>query len=145
MNGETPIEILKKELDKQTNNFKKDRERHKRNALHVKLAIAMIAACATILLGWENPSLAPWFKNFALVLNALITVVAAYEVFYEPRKLWVRETIVFSKLKDLDRALNFELAQTPELANDRIEYYHQEITKILQESLKDWVQDKRNE
>jgi len=52
-----------------------------------------------VLLGWQGAAFPEVMKNFVLVLNAAITVVAAYEIFYEPRKLWVRETEVFSKFE----------------------------------------------
>ena len=57
------------------------------------------------------PSLATLFKNMALVANALITLFAAYEAFFEPKRLWVRETAVLNALQDVRRDLEIELAE----------------------------------
>ena len=46
-------------------------------------------------------------SNIALVLGAAITVLSAYEAFFDPRSLWVRETVTFVRLKDLQRDLLF--------------------------------------
>jgi len=142
MNENAQVGFLAKELEKLISIFKSDRDRHKKNALRVKLSTAVLAASATILLGWQGSPFQEFLKNIALVLNATITLFAAYEVFFEPRKLWVRETIIFSKLKDIERDLKYDLAKDPSLPEDKLSAYKQKIDEALTESLDEWVKDK---
>jgi len=140
----TQPEFLESELEKLISKLKSDRDRHKRNALNLILATAMLAAIATVLLGWQNALFPELLKNVALVLNVSIGVFAAYDAFFEPRKLWIRETIAFSKLKDVQRDLRFDLAKDQALSDDKLVIYKATLDKILNASLDDWIKDKSN-
>jgi len=144
VNERAHVSFLEKELDQLISRYKDDRERHKKTALRMKMSTAVLAATATVLLGWQNPASQEWFKNGALALNAVITMFAAYEVFKEPRKLWVRETEVFSKLKDIQRDLKYDLCRDPNLSDDKLSAYKQQIKEALEGSLDKWVKDKAN-
>lgn len=126
------------------NIFTKDRERHKRTALWIKLSTAILAALATILLGWQEPTVPKLLQNIALVLNAVISVLAAYEVFFEPRKLWIRETLVLSTLKDIQRDLEFEHATPAVISDQKIEELKNRMDNVLKQSLNEWLSDKKS-
>jgi len=133
---------LQKQLTDLINHFTRQRDKHKYRALYLKLATAALAALATVLLGWQGaPALATPFKNLALVANALITVFAAYEAFFEPRKLWVRETAVLNALKDVQRDLDVELAGG-DLPAERLHSYQERVNGTLQASMDAWLKDK---
>jgi predicted membrane chloride channel (bestrophin family) len=142
MNENSQLAFLNKELDGLVSRFKADRDRHKQTALWVKLMTALLAALAMIALGIQGVATQELLKNVALVLNAAITVFAAYEVFFEPRKLWVRETIVLSKLRDIQRDLKYDLAKDSNMSDEKLSAYKEAINRILKDSLDDWVKDK---
>jgi hypothetical protein len=124
--------------------FESDRHRHKTLALGLKMAASALGALATVLLGWEAPGdFAPLLKNLALIMTALITVVAAYDAFFEPRKLWVRETFVLNSLRDLNREFEIKKAIN-DLAPDELAGFSERFHEILRKSLGEWVQDKAN-
>lgn len=125
--------------------FKSDRDRHKFTGLWIKLSTAILAAVATVLLGWQDVSASKWPQNIALVLSASISVIAAYEVFFEPRKLWVRETFVLSTLKDIERDLEFEVAGPVEISDEKVDELKNRIDDVLKQSLDEWLKDKRTE
>jgi hypothetical protein len=125
--------------------FKSERDRHKFTGLWIKLSTAILAAVATVLLGWQDVSASKWPQNIALVLNAAISVIAAYEVFFEPRKLWVRETLVFSTLKDIERDLEFEVAGPVAISDQKVDELKNRIDRVLKQSLDEWHKDKRSE
>lgn len=142
MSTQDQINWLREHLKGLLKRYQADRNRHKHTALWVKIAVAILASTATVLLGWTYAPLEDVFKNIALALNALITIVTAYEAFFEPRKLWVKETEVFSKLKDLERDLLFELEGNANVPANALEAYKNRITEILKESLSGWTKDK---
>jgi hypothetical protein len=142
MEAKSQRNIVEDQLQMLIKGFEKERDKHKSRGLLLKLSTAGLAAIATVLLGWqEAPAFATSFKNLALVANALITLLAAYEAFFEPRKLWVRETAVLNKLKDVRRELEVELAEgDPSPA--RLHSYVDRVTEILKSSLDSWLKDK---
>lgn len=124
--------------------YQQERQRHKHAAWVLKIATVAMAGLVTILLGWrfegggETP---PFLANASLVLGAMITVVSAYEAFFDPRTLWIRETVVLVKLKDLERDLAYLRAEAGDGPIDRAKLgeMREAFNLILQSSLKSWL------
>src|SRR5258706_9211378 len=140
----TKQEQLKKQLKELSDRFKTDRDRHKLLALWLKALTVSLAAIVTVLLGWkETPSesIPPLLGNIALVLGAAITVISAYEAFFDPRTLWVRETVVFARLKDLERDLDYAMAGANggQIDDTALEKLKARLDSLLEESLKAWL------
>lgn len=144
-NPETPQAFLLKELQRLLDNFESDRERHKRSALWLRMTTTALASMATILLGLSWPDAEHTLRNIALVCNATITLMAAYELFYEPKRLWVRETQVYSHLKDIQRDLLFDISCGRPLPEARCLQYKDRISAALNSSLDDWIKSKQAE
>lgn len=123
--------------------FKGDRERHKRLAVLLKAVTVSLAGAVTILLGWKMAADATsqLFSNIALILGAAITVLSAYEAFFDPRVLWVRETVVFARLTDLERDLAYAVAgaKDGQLDSATLELFKKRLDAVLDESLKAWL------
>jgi hypothetical protein len=137
-----PSAVFTKHFEDTIVRFEKDRHRHKRSALWLKMSATALGATATVLLGWDSPGeFAPLLKNAALMVTALITVVAAYDAFFEPRKLWVRETFVLNSLRDLMREFEIRKA-VRDLAPDELALFSDRFHEILRKSLTEWTQDK---
>lgn len=136
-------EYLELQIKQLVDRFKGDRERHKWLAVVLKALTVTLAGVVTVLLGWKEVSgtTSALFANIALVLGAAITVVSAYEAFFDPRVLWVRETVVFARLKDLERDLAYAVAgaKEEELDNATLERLKARLDAILEESLKGWL------
>ncbi|MEN8193341.1 MAG: DUF4231 domain-containing protein [Bacteroidota bacterium] len=137
-------DFIKKELRSLISRFSRERRRHKLTALWLSLLTAIFAASATILIGWEKPAHPELLKNLALIFNASITVIAAYQVFFRPKKLWIQETCVFSELKDIEREFNYELAGREEMEEDKLSTFRSRITEVLDKSMNDWKKDKNS-
>ena len=137
-------EHLENQLKQLIDRFKGDRQRHKRLAVVLKALTVSLAGIVTVLLGWkEAPSvpIPPFVGNIALILGATITVVSAYEAFFDPRILWVRETVVFARLTDLERDLTYAVAgaKDGEIDGGALERFKARLDAILEESLKGWL------
>jgi hypothetical protein len=81
------------------------------------------------------------FKNIALVLGALVTVLAALEAFFNHRGLWIGRTVTVRRLEDLRRHLEYRLAARdgtqlePKLADS----FLAELDKIIAEDQRTWM------
>lgn len=137
------LDCLSKELNVLVGRYARECVRHKNKALALKIASVLLATSITILLGLKFPDtqLRAELSDIALVLGGLITVLSAYEAFFDPRSLWVRETVTFARLKDLQRDLRFWAAglEDDEADPKELERYKRRLDRILEESLKYWM------
>src|SRR5271163_3088171 len=96
---------LESEIQKIVDRYKNDSARYKKEAFYLKITSVFLAAIITVLLGLKikTDSVREVLVNVSLVLSAVISVLSAYEAFFDPRSLWVRETVTFARIKDLQR------------------------------------------
>jgi hypothetical protein len=131
-----------RQLTETIRRYRGDRNRHKYLALALKISTSLFGAVATVMLGWQHPESPDTMKNAALVLTSAVTLFAAYDAFFEPRKLWVRETVVLNSLKDVQR--KWELAVAGGQSVDaQVPGFSIEVDKILTTSLTEWAADKK--
>jgi hypothetical protein len=137
------LKCLDAELDALVDRYARECVRHKNRALALKITSVLLATSITILLGLklQDNALRVELSNIALVLGGLITVLGAYDAFFDPRSLWVRETVTFARLKDLQRDLRFWAAGLEEEEADpkELERFKRRLDRILDEGLKYWM------
>ena len=127
--------------------FKKECQNNKKVALRLKISSVFLSAVVTVCLGLKfvgTLDLQTWLSNLALALSAVITIVGAYEAFFDPRAIWIRETIVYTRLRNLKREYEFWAAgcdsENLEPADAaKLETFKQKLDQILIESLKNWM------
>jgi hypothetical protein len=105
------------------------------------LAVAL-AAAITVLLGMEGlgPAATP-FKNVALAFGAIITVVNAWEAFYNHRGLWIMHTIAWVKLLQLQKDIDYYTAgrEPDEVEPKEVDRFGETYRKILHEDFAEWI------
>jgi hypothetical protein len=127
--------------------FKKECQNNKKVALRLRISSVFLSAVVTVCLGLKFVGTGRWqtgLSDLALGLSALITIVGAYEAFFDPRAIWIRETIVYTRLRNLKREYEFwaagcegENLEPAEAA--KLESFKQKLDQILIESLKNWM------
>ena len=146
MNSAERLECLKQDIEKLVNRYQAEAHQYKSQAFRLRIVSVVLASIITILLGLKlsNSSVINIFSNVALVLSSAITVLSAYEAFFDPRALWVRETVTFARLKDLQRDLRYWSAgQNPESIDiHEVEKFKLRLDAILEETLKYWMKIK---
>lgn len=137
------LSCLSEELDKLVARYARECARYKNRALALRITSVLLATTITILLGLKFQDASPRMElsNIALVLGGFITILSAYDAFFDPRSLWVRETVTFARLKDLQRDLRFWAAglEDEEADPTELELFKSRLDHILEESLKYWM------
>ena len=137
------LACLSDELDNLVARYARESTKHKNRALVLKITSVLLATTITILLGLKFQEAAPRMElsNIALVLGGLITILSAYDAFFDPRSLWVRETVTFARLKDLQRDLRFWAAGLEDEEEDskELERFKRRLDHVLDESLRYWM------
>ncbi len=143
MNTSERLKCLQTDLDSLVTRYARESVQHKKMALALKVTSVFLAALITVLLGvkLKSPDLTEALSNAALVLSAVITVLSAYEAFFDPRALWIRETVTFARLKDIQRDLRFwACGFDPKDVDPReLECFKTRIDHVLDDSLKYWM------
>lgn len=144
MNTSERLKCLQADLDSLVTRYARESVRHKKTALALKVTSVFFAALITVFLGLKlekYPGVPELLRNVALVLGAVITVLSAYEAFFDPRALWIRETVTFARLKDIQRDLRFWASGFKEEAVDAhmLETFKRRLDHVLDDSLKYWM------
>ena len=137
---------LQSDIDVLVGRYQADARDYKKQAFRLRIVSVLLAAIVTVLLGLKlnDAALTAAFSNGALVLSAAITVLSAYEAFFDPRALWVRETVTFARLKDLQRDLRFWAAGRDMETVDpaEVEKFKVRLDSVLEDTLKYWMKIK---
>jgi hypothetical protein len=136
------VSFLFTELERQEKRFAHRRRRDKRKAFALQMSTVLFSACITVLLGLETgPRAEPIFKNIALVLGALVTVLAAMEAFFNHRGLWIGRTVTVRRLEELRRQLEYRLAGLTrgQLDPKMVDGFLVRLEEILAEDQSRWM------
>jgi hypothetical protein len=143
MNPNQQLDFFINELDKLVDRYKKESSHYKKKAFRLKIISVFLAAIITVLLGikFGDATLTNTLSNISLILGASITVLSAYEAFFDPRALWVRETVTFVRLKDLQRDLDFWKSgiDPNDITSDELIRFKIRLDLILEDTLKYWM------
>lgn len=142
MNISERLIYLQSEMDKTISSFKSDRQHDRMMAFRLKISSILFASIITILLGLKVDSFwSELFKNIALILGSVITVINAVDAFYNHRSLWIRRTVTLVRLYDLKRNLSFYISglEQGEINSERIDEYLFSFHQILNDDLNAWL------
>lgn len=138
------LEYFSNEVKILVKRYKEESSHYKKVAFRLKIISVLLAAIITVLLGLkfgEIEQVSNYLSNISLFLGASITVLSAYEAFFDPRALWVRETVTFVRLKDLQRDLDFwRSGNDPnEITVEELKIFKLRLDHILDDTLKYWM------
>ncbi|MFV1356210.1 SLATT domain-containing protein [Mycolicibacterium fortuitum] len=137
--GTSPIDIALGELRKVGEFFERRRSEAKYKAENVLVAtrvangsIAVIGVLVTFE-GWSRWGLV------STALAALVAGIAEWDAHYRHRELWIQRTIILSKLQNLLRDAQFQLARGIRHPDDIADGVMARLAQILDEDLRNWT------
>lgn len=135
--------LLRTELERQIAYFNRSRERDKRKAQFLQVSTVALSATITVLLGIRAGDEARnVFANIALTCGAIVTVLAAFDAFYNHRQLWIIRAHTVAELNVLRRRWLFHEAGThgkPErIREDTVAEFAAELNRILAADEASW-------
>ena len=142
------VATLKREIDHLADKYRHDRHRHKRAGLQLKLATVAFSSLAAVCIGLTVDE--PWatvLQNLALILSVGTALITAWESYYNPKQLWIQETVFYCRLQDLSRDIDYYTAgRTPnEYDPAAIDTFKARLDQILDHNLEDWAKMKQDE
>lgn len=139
-------DYLSQEIEKHIDLFDGKRQKNKFLALGIKLLGAMLAGTVTVLLGISVPQKSMTYNNIALIFSALMTVLAAWDVFFNHKALWIRFTLATNALRALKQDLEYTNAKSGGRIDvqdtDRI---NSQLKAILKQTHESWEELRRED
>jgi hypothetical protein len=142
------LNFLKTEIGKAILSTSVDRTSYRRKAVRLYMSTSLLAAFTTLILGLNLHSLHFWWgydlnleiwsKRIGLFFTAFITVINAYEVFYNNKELWVSNTQSGNKLHALKFDIEFNEQDTAKLTLEQLGKWKDTYQSILDERNSTW-------
>jgi len=133
------LAILRAQIDHSVKWFRDARRRNRRNAFLLRFGTAALSAATTVVLGLQGfETYRVLLKNVALILSASVTVIAAWESFFNHRELWVRYTATLGLLRGLQSDLEYACAGN--IQAEGLDVFHDRLNAILRETNASWLQ-----
>jgi len=142
MDADEQLKFIENELNKLIERHNRLRNGDKKRARGYKLITVCFAAAITILLGVRvDATLTEIFRDVALVLGVMTTVVNAMDAFYDYRSLWMRRTRLLAGLYSLRREVQFYALQPEkgEIHMRKLDEFLKRLDQILEDDLQYWM------
>jgi len=140
----TKINFLMTQIDERISGFTKRRNDNKHKARNFHILVTLLGALSTIVLGLDlmKYEYLSFFqdntKNIALVISAAITVVSAYNTFFDHKGLWVNYTNTRNDLYALKFDIDFYLQGNENLEHKEITQFKDRYSELLDRANQKW-------
>lgn len=136
--------LLAEEVNRKLVEYTRRKRRDRLKAFSLKITATVCAALITVLLGLsiQTAWLQSITKDLALALGALISILNAWDAFYDHRALWIKRSTIAAKLQTLKLNLDYYLAgrDEAEIELSRLRRFEQRLTQVLEDDLSSWIQ-----
>jgi hypothetical protein len=134
------VDFLNTEISNRLNTFESKRNQNRKEAIALKIISSILGALITILLGLK---LGTGFEaaavNIALVLGATISIVNTFEVFWNPKSLWIKYTVTTNELRSLRSDIEYLTKKgIDKITVKEIDELYKRYCTILKETNKSW-------
>ena len=135
------LNFIKDKLTTQINSFDRKREDNKKKSFFLHMMVTVLSALTTIVLGLKIeviPYQEHYAQNIALVLAGVITVMGAYNSFFNHKKLWVNFTQIRNNLYELKLDIDYYEQGNDSLEMNKIDDFKNRFQQIMDESNQQW-------
>ncbi len=118
------LDILLNQINDSIKEYRIKRQQNRRPALLFRILTTGLASVVTILIGMKvSTAYSEWLNNIALIISALMTVVSAWNSFFDYTELWVYYTKAEEDLKILKDEIEFALVGNAHLSLNDVNFF----------------------
>ncbi|WP_095204183.1 DUF4231 domain-containing protein [Mesorhizobium carmichaelinearum] len=137
------IEWLRTRLKQHADSFDRGRLWNRRQAFYFTLGASVIGASTTVLIAiQQNDLLSEKWKSTASILSlltsAFVSILAAWEAFFDPRWLWVRYTSTLNSIYELSDQLEYLSKKENEPSAEIVDKLYERLALTLQQTNSEW-------
>ncbi len=142
MENKARLDTIRSELQCSIKYFTLKHKSTKRRAQTIKICSVCFSAMITVFLGLTaSENMTNWFKNIALILGSIVTIINAVDAFYNYNTLWIKSAVTLSRLQELRRKVDFYTAgiKPEQISEIKLDEFLEDFQKILKEDIKQWL------
>lgn len=145
MKPETPesLAFLKDELEYRITRVDENKIYFRKRAYYAYISTTILAAISTIILGLNFEKFENHIRIIALCLSGVITVVNAYNTFFNHKDIWIANNEALNKLRELKFDIEFAEKEHHELTTPQISKFKTRYQTILYELNKTWKEKRQ--
>ncbi|MCP4111148.1 MAG: DUF4231 domain-containing protein [Desulfobacteraceae bacterium] len=140
-------EWLRNKIEKSIEKTRKNRSSNKKKASYVKIITIIFSGFITILLGLQIQGFEDLFKGVALILGAFVSMLNAFEPFFNFRALWVESEATLGAFHLLQEEVEFYMTGTDpeEWSEEKINNFNSEYQQIWQKYSHTWIEYRKTD
>lgn len=140
------VEFLKHELQTEMESFDRNATKNRIAARRLMVGGAICSTLTTILLGLQGlpDGSTPYIKDAALIFSACVTILSAFNAFYNHRQLWIRYTVTWAAFRSIQKDLTFLLASNPSDKDKQLNELYRRFKTTLDEADASWLEIRRD-
>lgn len=136
------LEFLEEKIKNDISKMQTKTDQNKARAAFVSIASVLFGAGVTIFLGLQIEGVETLFKNIALILGVLVTVVSGIDAFFNYRSLWVKQKVSLLELYSLRNEIEFYKVGFEEgdsMSERKVSGFFRDYQQIWEVSSEEWL------
>lgn len=130
--------FLKEEIKERISGINQSRTYYRKIAFWAYLSITILSALTTIILGLNLKSFEEQLRIIALLLSGLITIISAYNSYFDNKQMWIANNIALNDFYKLNFDIEFAQSNS-NITELLIEEYKIEYQNILDRLNSSWT------
>lgn len=143
--GKDKLDFLKVSIAERLKNIDSKRIYYRRQAFSAYILTAVLSAITTILLGLKIPELNEFVRISALVITTVITVISAYNAFFNNKELWIANNIARNRFYKLHFEIEYAEKAPDTISDEVVTGFKNSYQEILDDLNATWQKTRRNE
>ncbi len=136
------LQLLKDKIDKHIKNINDSRIYYRTKAFSLYISTTVLSALVTVILGLGIHDLDAYSKGISLLLSALITVLSAYNTFFNHKELWTANNNALNKFYELRFNIEFREQGASPLSQTEVDDFRKNYQLILDELNATWAKSR---
>lgn len=133
------IRFLKDQINNRITRFNSSRLYYRKISFWAYLSVTILAAFSTIILGLKIDELKEIPRITVLIITGLITIISAYNTFFDNKGMWVAYNNALNELYKLKFEIEFLEKKEESIDMNKIELFKIEYQSILDKLNKTWT------
>jgi hypothetical protein len=135
------LQYLKSQIEERVRTLNKKRHYYRKVAFRLHLSLSVLAAVSTVVLGLNMACLGEEIPRISvLVITGIISVISAYNAFFDNKQLWVAYNNALNEFYKLLFEIEFTEKGNLTVNENKILEFKQEYQKILDRLNKTWTE-----
>jgi hypothetical protein len=134
--------LLKEKIDERTGSISDNRLYYRNRAYRLFISTTILSALVTVLLGLNIGEFDIWLKKISLVITSIITILSAYNSFFNHKDLWITNNTALNKFYELKFNMEYREKDPTAVTQVEVDEFKKAYQSILNELNTNWAKSR---